>query len=197
MDAGRLSQDADPPDRPACAFRDRGPVAGGQLDHPRPHAGTQGDPAGQGAGRGRARALPLQRRRNAGRQPRRAVGRAACREDEIFVHLQLSDAELGRHRGGRLAGRWRGDHEPGAAATHLLRPLQPRDDPHLQGRKLPPAAGLRHHDEDGGGHPGTEGNGAGCAQPLLVSGADDVWPVRQGFGPFGAVDGMEDQDQHQ
>ena len=30
----------------------------------------------------------------------------------------------------------------------LLRPLRPRDGPHLQGGELPPAPGLRHHDED-------------------------------------------------
>ena len=57
-------------------------------------------------------------------------------------HLQLSDADLGRHWRDRLAGRWRRDHEPGAAAAHELRPLCPRHGPHLQGRKLPPAPGL-------------------------------------------------------
>jgi ring-1,2-phenylacetyl-CoA epoxidase subunit PaaA len=43
--------------------------------------------------------------------------------DEVFLDLQLPDADLGRYRRGRLAGRRRGDHEPGAAAAHQLRPL--------------------------------------------------------------------------
>ena len=41
---------------------------------------------------------------------------------------------LGRHRRDRLAGRWRGDHEPGAAAAHQLRPLRTGDGPGVQGR---------------------------------------------------------------
>jgi hypothetical protein len=45
-----LSQDADPPDRPARPFRDRGAIAGGQLDHPCADVGAQGDLAGQGTG---------------------------------------------------------------------------------------------------------------------------------------------------
>ena len=84
-----------------------------------------------------------------GRHPRRAHGAAARGQDEILIDLQLSDPDLGRHGRRRLAGRRCGDHEPGAAAAHLLRPLQPRHGPHLQGGELPPAAGLRHHDEDG------------------------------------------------
>ena len=56
--------------------------------------------------------------------------------------LQLSDADLGRHRRDRLAGRRRGDHEPGAAAAHQLRPLCAGDGPGVQGGKLPPAPGL-------------------------------------------------------
>jgi hypothetical protein len=114
-----------------------------------------------------------------------------------YLDLQLPDADLGRHRRGRLAGRRRGDHEPGAAAALLLRALFPRDDPHLQGGKLPPAAGLRHHDEDGAG---TE------AQKRMAQDAlNRFWyPSLMMFGPsdsrqraFGAVDGVEDQDQHQ
>ena len=52
---------------------------------------------------------------------------------EIFLDLQLSDAELGGHRRDRLAGRWRGDHEPDPAVPLFLRPLRAGDDPHLQG----------------------------------------------------------------
>ncbi len=57
--------------------------------------------------------------------------------------------DLGRHRRDRLAGRRRGDHEPGAAAAHLLRPLCARHGAGLQGGELPPAPGLRDHDGDG------------------------------------------------
>src|SRR6056297_3500773 len=70
LDAGGVSKDADPADRSARPFRDRGAAARGQLDHPRAHAGAQGDPAGQGAGRGGAWSLPLLRGRDAWRQPR-------------------------------------------------------------------------------------------------------------------------------
>ena len=56
---------------------------------------------------------------------------------------------MGRYGGGRLAGRWCSDHEPGAVATHILRPLCPRDGAYLQRGIVPPAPGLRHHDEDG------------------------------------------------
>jgi hypothetical protein len=62
---------------------------------------------------------------------------------------------------------------------------------------LPPAAGLRHHDEDGAGDGGAEAHGAGCAEPVLVSLADDVRALRCRQRAFGAVDGVEDQDQHQ
>ena len=61
---------------------------------------------------------------------------------EVQHDLQLSDAHLGRYRRDRLAGRRRRDHEPGAAAAHLLRPLCAGHGPGLQGRELPPAPGL-------------------------------------------------------
>ena len=57
--------------------------------------------------------------------------------------------------------------------------------------------GLRHHDEDGEGHAGAKAHGAGCAEPVLVSVADDVRAVRCRQRAFRAVDGLEDQDQHQ
>ena len=68
------------------------------------------------------------------------------RQGQVLDHLQLSDAHLGGHRRDRLAGRRRGDHEPGAAAADQLRPLCPRHGPRVQGRELPPAPGLRDHD---------------------------------------------------
>jgi hypothetical protein len=58
---------------------------------------------------------------------------SAYRANEIQLDLQLSDADLGRYGCGWLACRRGGDHESGAAATHILRPLFPGDDPHLQG----------------------------------------------------------------
>ena len=75
------------------------------------------------------------------------IDAAARRQGQVFEHLQLPDADLGRHRRDRLAGRRRGDHEPDPAVPLLLRPVCARDGPHLQGRELPPAPGLRHHDE--------------------------------------------------
>jgi len=194
MDAGELSQDAGSPDRPARPFGNRRPAARGQLDHPRAHAGAQGDLAGQGSGRGGPRPVSLFRGGDAGRQPRRATGEAAQRQYEIFVDLQLSDPELGRHRRGGLVGRRRRDHESGAIAEDVLWPVQPGDGAHLQGREFSPAPGLRHHDEDVVRHEGAEGDGAGCVEPLLVSVADDVRPVGQGLRPLRAVDGLEDQD---
>ncbi len=146
-DARRLPPHAGPPDRPACAFGNRRHAARGQLDHPRAVAPPQDRPARQGAGRGRPRPLSLFRRRDAGRLPRADDRGASIGQGQVFLHLQLPDADLGRHRCHRLAGRWRGDHEPDPALPLLFRPLCPRDDPRLQGRKLPPAPGLRDHDD--------------------------------------------------
>ena len=50
--------------------------------------------------------------------------------------------ELGRHRHHRLAGRWRGYHQPGDADPLLLRALCPGDGAYLQGGVVPPATGL-------------------------------------------------------
>ena len=61
---------------------------------------------------------------------------------KIFLDLQLSDPDLGRHRRDRLAGRWRGHHEPDSAVPLFLRSLCARDDPGLQGGILSPAPGL-------------------------------------------------------
>ena len=76
----------------------------------------------------------------------RGAGRpAARRQGQVLLDLQLSDADLGRHRRHRLAGRRRRDHEPDPAVPLLLRPLRARHDPRLQGGELPPAPGLRDH----------------------------------------------------
>ena len=64
----------------------------------------------------------------------------------------------------------------------------------LQGGELPPAPGLRHHDEALRRHAGAEGDGAGRAEPLVVAVADDVRPAGRRLGPQRAVDAVEDQD---
>jgi len=53
---------------------------------------------------------------------RRAGRPDAGGESKIFLDLQLSDADLGRYRRHRLAGRWCGDHEPDSAVPLLLWP---------------------------------------------------------------------------
>jgi phenylacetic acid degradation protein PaaD len=118
------------------------------------------------------------RRRDARRRPRRAARALHSRQGQVLVDLQLPDPDLGRHRRHRLAGRRRRDHEPGAAPL-LLRPLCPRHDPHLQGGELPPAPGLRDHDDAGAGTPEQRIDGAGRARPLVVAVADDVRPARR------------------
>ena len=99
---------------------------------------------------------------------------AAVRPGQVQQHLQLPGADLGRYRRHRLAGGWRGDHEPDPALPLLLRPLCPRHGARLQGGKLPPAPGLRDHADPVPRHAGAEGDGAGRAGPLVVAGDDDV-----------------------
>ena len=111
LDARGLPQDAGPPDRPARALRDHRHAAGGQLDHPRaracgarrscwprcrtrPATGCTSTRAAETLGVDRAELLEKLHRRQA----------------EVLLDLQLPDADLGRHRRHRLAGRRRGDH---------------------------------------------------------------------------------------
>ena len=58
-------------------------------------------------------------RRDARRLARGAGRPAARRQGEVLLDLQLPDADLGRHRRHRLAGRRRGDHEPDPALPLL------------------------------------------------------------------------------
>ena len=163
-----------------------------------PVAQAQGGVARESAGRGRARRLSLCRGRNARRVARGARRAIARRQAEIFLDLQLSDADLGGYRHHRLAGRWRRHHESDSALPLLLRSLCARDDPHLQGRKFPSAPGLRDHGHAvPRRHARTESDGAGCAEPLVVAGADDVRPLRQGQPAHRQVDALEDQALHQ
>ena len=148
----RLPQDDGPADRAARALGDHRHAAGGQLDHPGAVAAAQGDPAGQGAGRGRARPVPLLGRRDARRRPGRPHRDADQRPAEVLVDLQLPDADARRRRRDRLAGRRRGDLQPGAAVPLVLRAVRAGDDPHLQGGVVPPAAGLRAADDDDARH---------------------------------------------
>ena len=197
LDARRLPPDAHPADLPARAFRDRRHAAGGQLDHARTNPASQGRADGQGAGRRRPRHVPLQRRRDARHFARRAARAAAHRRGEVFEHLQLPDAHVGRHRCDRLAGRRRGDHEPDPDLQMLIRSVRARDGAHLQGRELSPAAGLRNHDDAGARHAGAAAHGAGRARPLVVAVADDVRPERRDLQAHRAVDALEDQALHQ
>ena len=197
LDARRLPQDADPADRPARALRDHRHAAGGQLDPPRAVPAPQGDPAGQGAGRGRARPVPLRRGRDPRRRPRGAHREADRRPAEVLVDLQLPDADLRRRRRDRLAGRRRGDLQPGAAVPLLLRAVRAGDDPDLQGGVVPPAAGLRAAAGDGARHRRAAGDGAGGDEPLVVAVADDVRPAGRRLAEHAAVDGLGDQAAHQ
>src|SRR5487761_2476193 len=68
-----------------------------------------------------------------------------------------------------------------------------RDDPRLQGRILPSAAGLRDHGDAFARLGRAEGDGAGRAEPLVVAGADDVRTARPGESAQRQLDEMEDQ----
>ena len=188
-----LPPHADPPDRPARALRDHRDAAGGQLDQPGAEPAPQGDPDGEGAGRGRARALPVRRRRDARRRPRRPARPAAHRPAEVLLDLQLPDADLGRRRRDRLAGRRRRDRQPGAAVPLLLRPVRPGDGAGLQGGVLPPAAGLRDPAHALARDARAARDGAGRRGPVLVAVADDVRPARRRLAQLRAVDGVGDQ----
>ena len=74
--------------------------------------------------------------------------RAAHRQGQVQLDLQLPDADLGRHGRDRLAGRRRRDHEPGAALPLLVRALRARDGAHLPRGVVPPAPGLRRAADD-------------------------------------------------
>ena len=174
---GGLSQDADAADLAARAFRDRRHAARGQLDHPRTDPAPQGgillakvqDEGGHGLYLyAAAETLGVSREE--------LVDAAARRQGQIFLDLQLPDADLGGYRRDRLAGRRRGDHEPDSAVPLLVRALCTRDDPHLQGRDLPPAPGLRDHAD---AVRGTE------EQKAMAQDALDRWwwPVLMMFGP--------------
>ena len=119
------------------------------------------------------------------------------RQGEVLEHLQLPDADLGRHRRDRLAGRRRGDHEPDPALPLFLRPVRARDGAHLQGRELSPAPGLRNHAAPVARHAGAEGDGAGRARSLVVAVAHDVRPVGQRIEAQRAVHALEDQALHE
>ena len=58
---------------------------------------------------------------------------------------------------------------------------------------LPPAAGLRHHDDAVPRHAGAEGDGAGRAQPLVVAVADDVRAAGCRERAQRAIGALEDQ----
>ena len=146
LDAGGLPQDADPADLPARPFRDRRHAARGQLDHPRARrcaARPRCSPRCRTSAATGSISTPPPRRWASSREE--LVDALLGGQGEVFLDLQLPDADLGRYRRDRLAGRRRRDHEPDPALPLLLRPLCARDDPRLQGGELPPAPGLRDH----------------------------------------------------
>ncbi len=159
-----------------------------------PSLEAQGDPDGQGPGRRRPRPLSLRGRRNARRFARPDGRRPARGQGQVFQHLQLPDAHLGGRRRDRLARRRRGDHEPDSADALLVWSLCAGDGAHLQGGKLPPAAGLRHHDRARARHRRAEGDGAGGARSLVVAVDHDVRPSGRRKRPQRAIGGVEDQD---
>ena len=117
---------------------------------------------------------------------------------EVLEHLQLPDPDLGGRRRDRLAGRWRGDHEPDSDLPLLVRSVCARDGAHLQGREFSPAPGLRDH-----------ADALARGTPEQRAMAQDAlnrwwWPSIMMFGPsdarlqaHGAVDALEDQALHQ
>ena len=184
-------------DRAARALGDHRHAARGQLDHPRPLAPPQGDPAGQGPGQGRPRHVPVQRGRDARGRPGRPHPAAHREPPEVLLDLQLPRAQLRRRRRHRLAGGRGRDLQPGPALPLLLRPLRAGDDPHLQGGVVPPAAGLRAADDDDARHPGPARHGPGRGRPHLVAVADDVRPARRGLAQHRPVDALGRQAAHQ
>src|SRR5437868_15371801 len=104
--------------------------------------------------------LSLRRRRNA-RLLARGTGRPdAGRQGKVFLDLQLSDADLGRYRRDRLAGRWRRYHEPDSVVPLLLWSVRASHDPRLQGRIVSPASGIRDHADAVSWLRGAEDDGA-------------------------------------
>jgi len=64
------------------------------------------------------------------------------RRAEVLLDLQLPGPQLRRRRRHRLAGRRCCHLQPGAAVPLVVRAVRAGDDPHLQGRVVPPAPGL-------------------------------------------------------
>ncbi len=60
------------------------------------------------------------------------------------------------------------------AVPLLLRPVRPGHGPHLQGRVVPPAPGVRDPAHPLARHARPEGDGPGRGEPVLVAVADDV-----------------------
>ena len=105
-------------------------------------------------------------------------------QGEVFEHLQLSDADVGRRRRHRLAGRRRGHHESDSPVPLLLRTLCARDGAGLPRGELPSAPGLRHHAAALPRQRGAEAHGARGAESLVVAGAHDVRPAGRRTRPI-------------
>ena len=148
---------------------------------------AQVDPAGQDPGRSRPRPVPLQRRGNTGRVARRIARRAAQRQGQVLEHLQLPDltwADMGAI-GWLVDGSAIINQIPlcrcsyGPYARAMVRVCKEESFHARQGYDIMMALCQRHGR--------AEGDGAGCAEPLVVAGADDVRPVRRRIGQQRAV----------
>ena len=153
LDARGLSQDADPadlastriPKSSACCRKATGSPARRSLRRKAALLAKVQDECGHGL-------YLYAAAETLGASREELVDQMLGRQGQIFLDLQLPDADLGRYRRDRLAGRRRGDHEPDSAVPLLLRSLCARDDPRLQGGIVPPAPGLRDHADAGARH---------------------------------------------
>ena len=119
------------------------------------------------------------------------------RQGQIFEHLQLPDADLGRRRRDRVARRRRRDHQSGATHALLVRTVRACDGAHLQGRELPPAPGLRRDVEARARNAGAKSDGAGRADRWWWPAVDDVRAAGFRLAAQRAIDALEDQALHQ
>ena len=182
LDAGAVSQAAHPDDVAARAFRDRRHAARGQLDHPRAEPAPK-----DGAASPRCRTRRVTGSTSTA-APRRSASTArssieqlldgTAKYSSIFNYPTLTWADIGVHR---LVRRRRGDRQPDDAREGVVRSVRARDGPHLQGRELPQAPGLRDHGDARRRHAGAARDGAGRGESLVVAVAHDVRPARQRF----------------
>ena len=115
-----------------------------------------------------------------GVEPRRARSTCSTRgTPEVLEHLQLPDADLGRHGRDRLARRRRRDHQPGPA--HAAAPTAPTRGRWCGSARRRASTSARASSSSTPSRRGTAGaarDGAGRGESLVVAVADDVRPAR-------------------